>query len=278
MEKLIINTPAKINLGLNILRKREDGYHDIETFFYPINLFDTLTFSTSPQFIFECSIQELKFEKNLVVKAKDLLEAELKTRLNIKIELEKRIPIGAGLGGGSSDAAAALIGINQLLNLNVDNTVLFNIASKIGADVPFFLNPKPSHAESKGDYITSMNCRLHYPILIVNPGIHVSTKWAYENVIPAEPTFPLRKLIDDCELDFYFMENKIKNDFEPVVFKVHPQIAEIKKELYKRGAMFSLMSGSGSTVYGIFSSEEKANDALEFYQTIYFTFLHYEKI
>lgn len=278
MENLIIKTPAKINLGLNILRKRDDGYHDIETFFYPINLFDTLTFSESPEFKFICSNQELNNENNLVVQAKNYLEEELKTKINVKIELEKRIPVGAGLGGGSSDASATLLGIRRLLRLQVDDSVLFKIAVKLGSDVPFFLNPVPSYAESKGEYITAVDCKLRYPILIVNPGIHISTKWAYENVIPADPTFELRKLINDCELDFLFMENKIKNDFEPIVFSVHPEMADIKKELYKRGAMFALMSGSGSTVYGIFPSHEKAISAKELFQIQYFTFLHYENI
>jgi 4-diphosphocytidyl-2-C-methyl-D-erythritol kinase len=276
MENLIIKTPTKINLGLNILRKRDDGYHDIETFFYPINLFDTLTFSEAPEFKFICSNQELNNEKNLVVRAKEYLEDKLQIKINVKIELEKNIPVGAGLGGGSSDAAAALIGMNQLLNLKVDDSVLFNIASKLGADVPFFLNPHPSYAESKGDYITAVDCKLRFPILIVNPGINVSTKWAYENVIPATPTFPLKKLIDDCELDFLFMQNKIKNDFEPIVFKEYPEIEEIKKAFYKLGAMFALMSGSGSTVYGIFPNVDKAERAKDSFGNTYFTFLHHE--
>lgn len=276
MENLIINTPAKINLGLNILRKREDGYHDIETFFYPINLFDTLTFSESPEFQFVCSNHELNNEKNLVVRAKEFLEAESKTKINIKIELEKRIPVGAGLGGGSSNAAAALIGIKKFLNLQVDDSILFDIATKLGADVPFFLNPYPSYAESKGDYISALDCKLHYPILIVNPGIHISTKWAYEHVVPSTPTYPLKKLIEDCELDFLFMQNKIKNDFEPIVLNLYPEIENIKKEFYKLGAMFNLMSGSGSSVYGIFQNYDKAVHALEYFQNKYFTFLHYE--
>ena len=276
MENLIINTPAKINLGLNILRKRDDGYHDIETFFYPINLFDTLTFSESTEFKFICSNQELSNGKNLVVRAKEFLENELHVKIKIKIKLEKRIPVGAGLGGGSSDAAAALLGITKFLSLQVDNSVLFNLAVKLGADVPFFLNPHPSYAESKGDYITSLNCKLRYPILIVNPGIHISTKWAYEHVVPSTPTYQLKKLIDDCELDFLFMQNKIKNDFEPIVLKVYPEIGYIKKEFYKLGAMFNLMSGSGSSVYGIFSNYKKAVHALEIFQNKYFTFLHHE--
>lgn len=276
MENLIINTPAKINLGLNILRKREDGYHDIETFFYPINLCDTLTFSESPEFQFVCNNQELNNEKNLVVGAKELLENDLHVKIKIKIELEKRIPVGAGLGGGSSDAAATLLGITKFLNLQVDNSVLFNIAVKLGADVPFFLNPHPSYAESKGDYITALGCKLQYPILIVNPGIHISTKWAYEHVVPSTPTYPLKKLIEDCELDFLFMQNKIKNDFESIVLKLYPEIENIKKEFYKLGAMFNLMSGSGSSVYGIFQNYDKAVHALEYFQNKYFTFLHYE--
>lgn len=276
MEKLIINTPAKINLGLNILRKRDDGYHDIETFFYPINLFDTLSFSESSDFNFNCSNQQLNNDKNLVVQAKNYLEEELKTKMNVKIELEKRIPVGGGLGGGSSDAAAALIGINKFLNLQITNSVLFNIAVKLGADVPFFLNPNPSYAESKGDYITAIKCKLRHPILIINPGIHISTKWAYENVVPSTPDYPLKRLIEDCEVDFLFMQNKIKNDFEPIVMKSYPEIAYIKKELYKLGAMFNLMTGSGSSVFGIFPNYDKAIHALEFFQNKYFTFLHYE--
>jgi len=276
MDNLVINTPAKINLGLNILRKRDDGYHDIETLFYPINIWDTLTFSESSEFKFICSKQELNSENNLVVKAKNYLEDELRIKINVRIELEKRIPVGAGLGGGSSDAAAALIGIKKFLNLQLDDSALFNIAVKLGADVPFFLNPHPSYAESKGDYIIAMDCKIHYPILIVNPGIQISTKWAYENVDPSTPTYPLKKLIDDCELDFLFMQNKIKNDFEPIVLKLHPEIENIKKELYKLGAMFNLMTGSGSSVYGIFPNYDKAVYALEYFQNKYFTFLHYE--
>jgi 4-diphosphocytidyl-2-C-methyl-D-erythritol kinase len=276
MENLIINTPAKINLGLNILRKRDDGYHDIETFFYPINLFDTLSFSESFEFSFICTNKDLNNQSNLVVKAKELIEAEMKFKIKVKIELEKRIPVGAGLGGGSSDAAAALMGINKFLNLQVEDSTIFDMAVKLGADVPFFLNPIPSYAESKGDYITAMDCKLHFPILIVNPGIHISTKWAYENVVPVTPIFPLKKLIDDCELDFLFMQNKIKNDFEPLVLTVHPEIEELKKDFYKHGAMFSLMSGSGSTVYGIFPTLDKAERALKYFQNKYFTFLHHE--
>ena len=276
MENLIIKTPAKINLGLNILRKRDDGYHDIETFFYPINLFDELTFSESPEFHFTCSNPNLNNENNLVIKAKQLLEDEIKMKIRIKIDLQKHIPVGAGLGGGSSDAAAALIEMNRFLDLRVDNSVLFNLAVKLGADVPFFLNPQPSYAESKGDYITSVDCKLRYPILIINPGIHISTKWAYENVTPAAPAYQLKKLIDDCELDFLFMQNKIRNDFEPIVFKEYPKIEEIKKEFYKLGAMFALMSGSGSTVYGIFPNIDKAEHAKKAFGNKYFSFLHHE--
>jgi 4-diphosphocytidyl-2-C-methyl-D-erythritol kinase len=276
METLVINTPAKINLGLNILRKREDGYHDIETFFYPINLYDTLTFSESSEFQFICDAPELNNEKNLAVKAKLNLEDELKTKIKLKVELTKSIPLGAGLGGGSSDAAAALIGLNKFLNLKIDEGRLSKIASKLGADVPFFLNPVPSYAENIGNVITPMECKIQFPIVLVTPGIRVSTKWAYENVKPSSPIYTLKKLIEDCEIDFLYMQNKIKNDFETSVFKVYPEIEEIKKDFYKLGAMFSLMSGSGSSVYGIFSNIDKAERAVDFFRTQYFTILHHE--
>lgn len=276
MENLIINTPAKINLGLNVLRKRDDGYHDIETYFYPINLFDTLTFSPASEFNFICSNPELSNESNLVVKAKQILEDDIKTKINMRIELEKRIPVGAGLGGGSSDAAAALLGIVKCLNLQIKNSELQKLAIAIGADVPFFINPKPCYAEGKGDVLSYMNCKIHYPLLVVYPGIHISTKWAYENVLPSLPVYSLSKLIEDCEIDFLFMQNKIKNDFEPFVSIKYPQIPELKKEMLKHGAMFSLMSGSGSSVYGIFPNYDKALAAKEFFEKYHFTFLHYE--
>ena len=278
MENLIITAPAKINLGLNILRKRDDGYHDLETFFYPINLFDTITFSESEEFKFECSKQELNNDKNLVVKAKELLEAEMKMKIRMKIELKKQIPVGAGLGGGSSDAAAALLGMVKYLGLDLDEQTLRKYASSLGADVPFFLKPVPSYAESIGDVISPMECKINSPILLVNPGIHIKTRWAYEHVVPVQPVYTLKKLIEDCEIDFLYMQNKIKNDFEAFVFKVYPEIEEIKKDFYKLGAMFSLMSGSGSSVYGIFPNIDKAERAVDFFRTNYFTFLHHENI
>lgn len=276
MENLVIKTPAKINLGLNIIRKREDGYHEIETFFYPINLFDTLTFSESSEFQFICSDASLNNQDNLVVKVKEAVEEEIKIKIKIKIELEKKIPTGAGLGGGSSDAAAAIKGIVKFLGIDIEPSAMVNIATNLGADVPYFLNPVPSYAEGIGEIITPMECKLHYPILLVTPNIKISTKWAYENIVPSEPTFPLKKLIEDCELDFLYMQNKIKNDFEPLIIKHYPEIDFIKKEFYKLGAMFNLVSGSGSSVYGIFSNKDKAELAQEKFQEKYFTFLHYE--
>ncbi|NWF89685.1 MAG: 4-(cytidine 5'-diphospho)-2-C-methyl-D-erythritol kinase [Ignavibacteriaceae bacterium] len=276
MQNLVINTPAKINLGLNILRKRDDGYHDIETFFYPIKLCDTLTFSESDDFIFTCSKPELMNENNLVVKAKQLLENEFKFKIKIRIDLQKQIPIGAGLGGGSSDAAGTILGIIKFLNLNVDDTTKLRITTALGADVPYFLNPVPSYAESIGNIITPLDCKLTYPILLINPGIPIVTRWAYQHVVPSSPVYTLKKLISDCEIDFLYMQNKIKNDFEPFVFKEYPEISEIKKELYKRGAMFALMSGSGSSVFGIFPNLDKAERALEIFKNHYFTFLHHE--
>lgn len=276
MKELSISTPAKINMGLNVIRKRPDGYHDIQTFFYPINLFDTLIISEASQFEFICSEQNLSNENNLVVKAKNLLENELKLNIKLKIFLEKRIPVGAGLGGGSSDAAAALKGIIKFLHISIDDPTLKNIARMCGADVPYFLNPVPCYAEGIGDIITTLDCRIQYPILVVYPGFQISTKSAYENAIPAKPEYSLKQLIEDCEIDFLFMENKIKNDFEKFAFKQYPILAEIKKEFYKLGAMFALMSGTGSSIFGIFKELYKAEEALKHFNKNYFTFLHNE--
>lgn len=278
MKSLSIKAPAKINLGLNIIRKRDDGYHDIETFFYPINLFDTLTFYESSNFDFFCDNEELDNESNLIIKGKQLLENELQKKINVRILLNKKIPIGAGLGGGSSDAAAALLGMNKFLNLDIDEETLKRLAVKVGADVPFFLKPISSYAEGIGDVITPMECKLNFPIVLVCPQIRIETKWAYEQASVVEPIYSLKKLIEDCEIDFYFMQNKIKNDFEPIVFRHFPEIEKIKKELYKLGAMFALMSGSGSSVYGIFPNLSKAEHSINIFNKHYFTFLHYENI
>lgn len=273
MAKVEIKAPAKLNIGLNITGKRPDGYHNIETIYYPLSLFDNILFEKSKSDSFSCSNTALEQEgNNLIIKAKEVLEQEFRTKFPLKIVLEKNIPIGAGMGGGSSDAAAALHSINILCNLNLSKEQLNNFALRLGSDVPFFLDPRPSFASGRGEVLSVLDFTIDFPILIVNPGIHISTKWAYQNITPKNPVEHLNDIIQH-EVDFSKLQNIIINDFEEVVFKEYPVIAQIKKEMYSGGALFSLMTGSGSTVFGIFDNEDNAKSAEAYLQRKYFTYL-----
>lgn len=271
MEKLSCNSKAKINIGLNIISKRDDGFHNLETIFYPLDLADELTFTTSDKFSFESNNENLNKEKtNLVIKAKELLEKYFSIELTPKIFLKKNIPIGAGLGGGSSDAASALLSLIRLYDLNIDKINLQKIALQLGSDVPYFLNPVPSFAESRGEIITPINLRLRATLLIVNPGIHISTKWAFGLIKPHRPPISLRSLIEKNEIELNDLPNLVVNDFEEVVFNQYKEVKEIKDKMLEFGATLSMMTGTGSTVWGLFDDEEAA------YQTeLYFKCKNY---
>ncbi len=274
MEELIVKTPAKINFGLNVIEKRPDGYHNIETIFYPVDLFDTLTFSRSKKYILETDNKILSSEKdNLITKAKNLLEDFTKKKLNVKIHLTKNIPIGAGLGGGSSDAAAVLKTLNKIFQLNLDSFSLNDLASKLGSDVPFFLNPYPSFASSRGEILEQIDFKIKYPILLVYPGIFVSTKWAYEKITPVEPAISLIELYRKRKLQMENFRELIKNDFEIPVMNEFPGIKLLEEELYELGAGFVLMSGSGSTLFALFENINSAEEAIKNIGGKYFTFL-----
>lgn len=273
MEKLIIKTPAKINFGLNVISKRSDGFHDIETIFYPINIFDTITFSESDKFIFETDNEKLNSEKeNLVIKAKSALEEFTKKKLNIKIHVSKKIPIGAGLGGGSSDAAAVLITLNKIFNLNLDSLALNKIAAQIGSDVPFFLNPYPSFASSRGEVLEQIDFKIDNSIFLINLGIFVSTKWAYGKIKPAKPEISLIELYRKGKLKPENFRDHVTNDFEAPVMEEFQAIRKLKEELYEMGADFALMSGSGSSLFAIFRNPVIATEAKEYYENRYFTY------
>ena len=274
MENIIINTPAKINFGLNVISKRSDGYHDIETIFYPVDIYDTITFSESDKFIFETDNETLNSEKdNLIIKAKSALEDLTKKKLNVKIHLSKNIPIGAGLGGGSSDAAAVLRTLNQLFKLNIDSLTLNKIAAKIGSDVAFFLNPYPSFASSKGEVLEQIDFKIGFTIFLINPGIFVSTKWAYEKIKPAKPDLSLIEMYRRGKLKTENFRELIINDFEKPVMEEFQAIKTLKEELYEMGAEFVLMSGSGSSLFAIYKNPVIAKEAKEYYENRYFTFL-----
>jgi 4-diphosphocytidyl-2-C-methyl-D-erythritol kinase len=244
---------AKINLGLHILSKRSDGYHNIETVFYPVDLCDALeivpaesgktTFSQTGIPI------EGKPENNLIMKAYFLLKKDFDLP-EIDIYLRKQIPAGAGLGGGSSDAAFMIKLLNDFAGLNLSVEQMETYAGRIGADCPFFIQNKPVFAEGTGTVLSPVTISLQdYRIAIKKPSVSVSTQEAYARVTPKQPVIPLKDII---RLPVTEWKNRLVNDFESGVFALHPEIEEIKQRMYAKGALYASMSGSGSAVFGIF--------------------------
>jgi len=251
---MIVFPIAKINIGLRITEKRSDGFHNIETIFYPIHLFDALEFVVSDHSA-KCDILNItgmdtgEAGDNLVTKSIVNLRKH-KSIPFLKVHLHKAIPVGAGLGGGSSDAACLLKCVNRHFELNIDNTYLKSIALELGSDCPFFVDGVPSFATGRGELLTSVNAALSgFYLVLVNPAIGINTAEAYRNCKPEKPTASLLELF---KLPITSWRNQILNDFEEFVFKKQPLIGELKEDLYKSGALFSLMTGSGSSVYGIF--------------------------
>jgi len=272
LERIEIKAPAKINVGLNIVSKRADGFHNLETIFYQIHdLFDELIFEKSNklELILIDKNENLETD-NIIIKAIKLLEQKTRQKLTPKITLKKNIPIGAGLGGGSSDAASTLKAINELYKLNYSTEELKSFALELGSDVPLFLCNYPTIGKNRGELLEKTELKIDYPILLVNPGIHISTKEAFSNIIPKQNLFNYSK-INEHEISVW--NRKLVNDFEASVFNLYPEIEKIKTKLNENGALFSLMSGTGSTVYGIFESYEKAKTVAELFPKLYFVFI-----
>jgi len=274
MNKIVIKSPAKINFGLNIVSKRDDGFHNIETIFYPIELHDVLMFEKAAKFSFTCNNNEIQNDdNNLVIKAVKLIEQFINKEIAVSIALEKNIPLGAGLGGGSSNAAQTLLSINELFELQIKNDMLNDFALQLGSDVPFFLNPVPSYASSRGEILSPIDLEITKPILLVNPGVHISTKWAYQNIKPKTPIFKLNSLNSESVNDIAALKGKVVNDFEEIAFAAHPQLVEIKRIMEEFNAESVLMSGSGSTMFGIFPESNSAHKADQYFSKTYFTYL-----
>ena len=258
IEKMITFPFCKINLGLHIVGKRTDGFHNIETVYYPVKtMTDVLEIVPSKQFDFQCygiSVEGNK-EDNLVVKAYHLMQKAYQLP-PVSISLLKKIPTGAGLGGGSSDAAAALVLLNKLFHLHLDNETLKIHAATLGSDCPFFIDGSPAFACGKGENLVPCNCPelAEKQIVIVKPNIHISTVVAYAHCQPAQPEMDLREIM---QLPISSWKFVLKNDFEKTLFPVHPRLAEIKELLYKEGALYALLSGSGSALFGIFDEVPK---------------------
>ena len=244
---------AKINIGLHIISKRADGYHNIETIFYPVDICDALEIvdAEGRKTVFSQTgiLIDGKSEDNIVLKAYNLLKKDFKLP-EIKIYLRKEIPIGAGLGGGSSDAAYMIKLLNDFADLKLSVNQMEEYAGRIGADCPFFIQNKPVFAEGTGNIFSPVNISLQdYKIVVVKPDISVSTKEAYAQVNPNKPVIPLKEIIS---LPINEWKNFLVNDFEPGIFAQYPEIKKVKEQLYADGAIYASMSGSGSAVFGIF--------------------------
>ncbi|WP_200980366.1 4-(cytidine 5'-diphospho)-2-C-methyl-D-erythritol kinase [Echinicola sp. 20G] len=258
---------AKINLGLSITEKRKDGYHEIETCMFPVPLCDALeiTLSNKTKFTGTGLTIPGKEKDNLILKALKLLRKDFNELPHIDIHLHKTIPMGAGLGGGSADAAFALSMMNSLFDLHLEDWFLEDYAAELGSDCPFFIENKPKIAKGRGELLEEVNLDLNGCwITLVNPQIHIGTKEAYAGVHPQLPQYELKETLADRSL----WKERLVNDFESSIFTKYPKIAEIKAQLYQQGAFYAAMSGSGSTVFGLFDKEPEQKS----WPKEYFTF------
>ncbi|MBI1807643.1 MAG: 4-(cytidine 5'-diphospho)-2-C-methyl-D-erythritol kinase [Ignavibacteria bacterium] len=255
---------AKINLGLRILGKRKDGYHEIETIFHRVNVFDEIEIELASVISLACSDPALPIDKrNLCIRAVRLLQRECNIKQGVQISLKKNIPVGAGLGGGSSDAAATLLALVKWWNINISHERLNAIALQLGSDVPYFLKEGTAYATGRGEVLEYFDLDIPYWIVLVYPNIHISTAWAYQQVLTEnqKPAIPLKQIVQENISDPRLLVAHIPNDFEPLVLRSHGAVVRVKKNLYDSRAEFVQMSGSGSAVYGFFAKESDAREA-----------------
>ncbi len=258
---------AKINLGLHVINKRDDGFHNIETVFYPVPLCDMLevvTLKTNDEFRFNASGLEVAgaTDDNLILKAFNLLKADFNLPAT-DIHLHKKIPMGAGLGGGSADAAFMLKLLNEKYELHLTNEQLKVYASQLGSDCTFFIDNTPSYLFGKGHELKPYNISLKgWHLVLLYPKVHSNTALAYKNVQRRETLHETSNLFHALQQPVEQWKNTVFNDFETSVFSVFPQLASLKQELYDAGATFALMSGSGSSLFGLFKEKPRLNDGL----------------
>ncbi len=250
---------AKINIGLQILRKRPDGFHDIASCFYPVQWADKLEITPSDVLDFSSSGLDIPGDAtdNLCLKAYRLLKADFPSLPAVHIHLQKIVPIGAGMGGGSSDAAFTLKVLNEMFFLGLSSENLQHYARRLGSDCAFFVENVPVLAKEKGDVFEKISLSLEgLHLLLVYPMLHVSTQEAYSGVKPQAPEIAIEKIL---QLPVNQWKNVLKNDFEVSIFPKYPVIEMLKNELYEAGALFASMTGSGSAVFGLFQGNPPEN-------------------
>ncbi len=256
---MIVFPNSKINLGLNVLYRRGDGYHEIETCFYPVPWNEALEAIPAKNFSYTYSGITIPGDgKNIIAKAFDSLH--LKFDLSpVHVHLHKAIPIGAGLGGGSADGSFALKLFNDLFNLHLSESELESYAAPLGADCAFFVKNNPAFAHGIGEILESAPPVLKGKyIVMVYPTLHISTKEAYSSIIPAIPRQSIRQIIETKPIELW--SGLLVNDFEAPLFKKYPIMRQIKESLYEHGAIYAAMTGSGSTVFGIFNTPPSSID------------------
>lgn len=261
MKNITMYSYGKINLGLDVLYKRQDGYHEISTIMQQISLKDTLIIEENKDdIILKSNKNNLPLDStNLIYKAWEKLREKTNTKKGVKISLDKQIPIAAGLAGGSSNAAAVLRGLNSLWDLKLSEEELRRIGVEIGADVPYCIMGGTAYAEGIGERLTKLKSFSGKSVLLVNPGIEVSTEYVYKNLeIKKSPKVNMKNIIKYIEKDdILSLGENIENIMEDVVMKKHPIIEEIKRDMKNCGAVGALMSGSGPTVFGLFDDKDK---------------------
>jgi 4-diphosphocytidyl-2-C-methyl-D-erythritol kinase len=259
---VIVFPNCKINLGLHILEKRLDGYHNLETVFYPLALTDILeiieykaaTKTTSIPFGRSGFIIDGDISNNLCIKAYKLLKRDFQKLPHVQMHLHKSVPTGAGLGAGSADAAFTLKLLNEKFSLGLTENDLMSYALELGSDCPFFIINKPCYATGRGEILESIELDLsNYKIVLVNPGIPINTGRAFMNVVSGKPE---QKIPDILKLPVERWKDHLLNDFEKTVFREYSEIVDIKDQLYVAGAIYASMSGTGSTLFGIFPKEK----------------------
>jgi len=274
-----INSYAKINLGLHILNKREDQYHNIITVFQEVDFCDQISIEKSDDFIFETNVDWLDKKNNTCIQAFNAAQQQFPNISNIKINLVKNIPPGAGLGGGSSNGTAVLKGMNELFALKISQEELIKLSKKISADSLFFVNGGLQIGKEIGNDLSPVKSNLNgFYVLLVMPDIKIDTKNAYKKCLLKDKTnIKFARMLD--ELKNYNLSSELfYNDFEVYVFKTHPEIGKIKLTILDLGAKYASLSGSGSTVFGIFSNKKDALKAHQFFSPHFSTILTNPKI